>query len=164
MFKLKSGLFPNTQKRMYCERKNYFKYSQCGNEGDMCMCPAGSAVLFGNKATPGLHDNNEWTANYTINTVNFTDGGNITCNAANFEDVDPQPGVVKGCYCMDISANTDIWHDFIYNKKVYWREIRAAKEAAAAEAAAEAEATQAEALAEIKRKELEADTLAAETA
>jgi len=47
MFHLKSGLWPDLTKRMYCERKNAFKFSTCANEGEDCFCPAKSGVVFG---------------------------------------------------------------------------------------------------------------------
>lgn len=63
----------------------------------------------------------------------------MTCIPESFENVDPLPGQEKSCYCVYDIESTTVWHDYIYEKKVYWRNVKIAQETAAAEAAAAAE-------------------------
>jgi len=108
----------------WCEPAPYDIPVLCADDGDDCLC--NGLVTYGthpkNKGekTPGnYYDTME--NYYTINDWNNT--RNNTCEAKNFEGVDPLPGIDKGCFCDENKLQVD--EDSVTMIKDYWRGVLA---------------------------------------
>lgn len=95
-FGLSEDFFPEVAKRCWCEWEPTHDIHLCAKDGGDCMCKGNVFFMLDDgKKDFYVQSGGDWTWNSVNNT------GSIKCAASTFENIDPQPGQDKACFCDD---------------------------------------------------------------
>lgn len=103
--------FKGKQTQCFCEQQPEYAPYKCAEENEECQCQTGNQVMFMKKFGEKSSDDNQ-DSEMTNQIMNFFDSqlypftlkvskgkGEIKCNSQSFDNVDPNPGHAKQCYC-----------------------------------------------------------------